>query len=43
MLDTLLWAVENLADGVRILDVPKIRELSGRWRDQGGALSKPPF
>ena len=28
MLDTLVWAVENPADGVRILDVPKIRELS---------------
>jgi uncharacterized protein YbjT (DUF2867 family) len=30
MLDTLVWAVENPADGVRILDVPKIRELGGR-------------
>jgi uncharacterized protein YbjT (DUF2867 family) len=29
MLDTLVWAVENPADGMRILDVPKIRELSG--------------
>jgi uncharacterized protein YbjT (DUF2867 family) len=29
MLDALVWAVENPADGVRILDVPKIRELSG--------------
>jgi uncharacterized protein YbjT (DUF2867 family) len=29
MLDTLVWAVENPADGVRILDVPKIRELAG--------------
>jgi uncharacterized protein YbjT (DUF2867 family) len=28
MLDALVWAVENPADGVRILDVPKIRELS---------------
>jgi uncharacterized protein YbjT (DUF2867 family) len=28
MLDTLVWAVENPADGVRILDVPKIRELA---------------
>jgi uncharacterized protein YbjT (DUF2867 family) len=28
MLDTLVWAVENPAEGVRILDVPKIRELS---------------
>jgi uncharacterized protein YbjT (DUF2867 family) len=28
MLDTLVWAVENPADGVRILDVPKIREVS---------------
>ena len=28
MLDTLVWAVENPADGVRILDVPRIRELS---------------
>jgi len=27
MLDTLVWAVENPAEGVRILDVPKIREL----------------
>ena len=29
MLDSLLWAVENPPDGVRILDVPKIRELGG--------------
>jgi uncharacterized protein YbjT (DUF2867 family) len=29
MLDALLWAVENPAEGVRIMDVPKIRELSG--------------
>jgi uncharacterized protein YbjT (DUF2867 family) len=29
MLDSLVWAVENPPDGVRILDVPKIRELSG--------------
>lgn len=29
MLDTLVWAVENPADGVRILDVPRIRELGG--------------
>ena len=29
MLDTLVWAVENPAEDVRILDVPKIRELSG--------------
>ena len=29
MLDVLVWAVENPAEGVRILDVPKIRELSG--------------
>ena len=28
MLDTLVWAVENPAGGVRILDVPKIRELA---------------
>lgn len=28
MLTTLTWAVENPPDGVRILDVPKIRELS---------------
>jgi uncharacterized protein YbjT (DUF2867 family) len=27
MLDSLVWAVENPPDGVRILDVPKIREL----------------
>lgn len=27
MLRTLVWAVENSADGVRVLDVPKIREL----------------
>jgi uncharacterized protein YbjT (DUF2867 family) len=32
MLDTLVWAVENPPDGVRILDVPKIRELSGAGR-----------
>jgi uncharacterized protein YbjT (DUF2867 family) len=30
MLDTLVWAVENPADGVRIFDVPKIRELGRR-------------
>jgi uncharacterized protein YbjT (DUF2867 family) len=30
MLDTLVWAVENPAEGVRILDVPKIRELGRR-------------
>jgi uncharacterized protein YbjT (DUF2867 family) len=30
MVDTLVWAVENPADGVRILDVPKIRELGRR-------------
>jgi uncharacterized protein YbjT (DUF2867 family) len=30
MLDTLVWAVENPAEDIRILDVPKIRELSGR-------------
>jgi uncharacterized protein YbjT (DUF2867 family) len=30
MLYTLVWAVENPADGVRILDVPRIRELSAR-------------
>lgn len=30
MLDTLVWAVENPADDVRILDVPKIRDLAGR-------------
>jgi len=29
MLDALVWAVENPAENVRILDVPKIRELSG--------------
>lgn len=29
MLDTLVWAVENPAEEVRILDVPKIREPSG--------------
>ena len=30
MVDALVWAVENPAEGVRILDVPKIRELSVR-------------
>jgi uncharacterized protein YbjT (DUF2867 family) len=30
MLDALVWAVENQADGVRILDVPKIKELGER-------------
>jgi uncharacterized protein YbjT (DUF2867 family) len=30
MLDTLVWAVENPAEDVRILDVPKIRELPER-------------
>jgi len=29
MLDSLVWAVENPPDGVRILDVPKIREFGG--------------
>lgn len=29
MLDTLVWAVENPSKGVRILDVPKIRESRG--------------
>jgi hypothetical protein len=28
MLTTLIWAVENPPDNVRILDVPKIRELA---------------
>jgi len=32
MLDTLVWAVENPANEVRILDVPRIRELSGAGR-----------
>jgi homospermidine synthase len=30
MLDALVWAVENPAEGVRVLDVPTIRELSQR-------------
>jgi uncharacterized protein YbjT (DUF2867 family) len=30
MLDTLVWSVGNPAEGVRILDVPKIRELGRR-------------
>jgi nucleoside-diphosphate-sugar epimerase len=30
MLTTLIWAIENPPDDVRILDVPKIRELSRR-------------
>ncbi|MFZ1218774.1 MAG: NAD(P)H-binding protein [Chthoniobacterales bacterium] len=30
MLEALVWAVENPPEGVRILDVPKMRELSGR-------------
>jgi len=29
MLNALVWAVENPPEGVRILDVPRIRELSG--------------
>jgi hypothetical protein len=32
MLDTLVWAAENPANEVRILDVPRIRELSGAGR-----------
>jgi len=28
MLDALVWAVENPADGIRVLDVPKIRQFS---------------
>jgi uncharacterized protein YbjT (DUF2867 family) len=30
MLDSLVWAVENPPDGVRILDVPRIREFGER-------------
>jgi uncharacterized protein YbjT (DUF2867 family) len=30
MLEALVWTVENPAEGIRILDVPKIWELSGR-------------
>ncbi|MEY2490526.1 MAG: hypothetical protein QOC70_2468 [Verrucomicrobiota bacterium] len=30
MLDTLVWAVENPPEGIRIVDVPGIRELSER-------------
>ena len=30
MLEALVWAIENPPDGVRILDVPKIRELANR-------------
>jgi nucleoside-diphosphate-sugar epimerase len=30
MLDALVWAIENPPEGVRILDVPKMRELTGR-------------
>jgi nucleoside-diphosphate-sugar epimerase len=30
MLEALVWAIENPPAGIRILDVPKIRELSGR-------------
>jgi uncharacterized protein YbjT (DUF2867 family) len=30
MLEALVWAVENPPAGVRILDVPKIRELANR-------------
>ena len=29
MLDALVWAVENPAEDIRILDVPKIREYRG--------------
>jgi uncharacterized protein YbjT (DUF2867 family) len=32
MLNTLVWAVENPADGVRVIDVPRIREL-GRYTE----------
>ena len=28
MLNALVWSVENVADDIRILDVPKIRDLS---------------
>ena len=34
MLDTLVWAVENPADGVRILDVPKDSGVAGRMKDK---------
>ena len=30
MLNTLIWAVENPAEGIRIIDVPRIRELGRR-------------
>jgi uncharacterized protein YbjT (DUF2867 family) len=30
MLNTLIWAVENVAEGIRIIDVPRIRELGRR-------------
>jgi uncharacterized protein YbjT (DUF2867 family) len=30
MLNTLIWAVENAADAVRVVDVPRIRELGRR-------------
>jgi uncharacterized protein YbjT (DUF2867 family) len=30
MLNTLIWAVENVAEGIRIIDVPRIRELERR-------------
>jgi uncharacterized protein YbjT (DUF2867 family) len=33
MLDALVWSVENQADGVRIVDVPKIRELGREWHN----------
>ena len=30
MLQTLVWAVENPAEGIRVLDVPRIREIAKR-------------
>jgi uncharacterized protein YbjT (DUF2867 family) len=33
MLNTLIWAVENVADAVRIVAVPQIRELGSKRRD----------
>jgi hypothetical protein len=30
VLNTLIWTVENPAEGIRIIDVPRIRELGRR-------------
>jgi uncharacterized protein YbjT (DUF2867 family) len=43
MLNTLVWAVENPADGIRIIDVPRIREMNASPAElMDGALNDCP-